>query len=241
MCPRCELVLFSRATNIRQAIKTNTIPTPVFSEVGAVTICPVVDPSPNPSFALQPTSSNSQFLMGRYRVSGENRSAFVIDRLNESCIANSSLTCSELSVRSNAPVGRGILIVTYTASSGQNTVRVNYGETGIYLEQPGQTLRRLTNGTLDGSLLVYGSLTGLLVLCIEEKEERAPFAQFITPIGPDASCSQSTSGQGQPVRFDILVNPGIGQHTVYVAAEENCSSSMRSESFTVSCESLYLS
>ena len=109
---------------------------------------------------------------------------------------------------------------------------------GIYLQTPGQALGRVQdsmNPLLNGSLLVFGAVPLPLALCYENgtAETRA----FFIPHAIDDICSSLTVNDGpntQPGRFDVTVLIEVmGQPTMYVAAEGNCSSAMRSTTFKV--------
>ena len=102
---------------------------PVFPEDRDITICPAITSSPSvPSFRLQPSSPNNQFLIGSYDVPIDSIQGAQFDRGNNS---NPALTCSKLSLlySSNIPVGRGNFTVTYSASNGvMRRIHINYGE-----------------------------------------------------------------------------------------------------------------
>ena len=110
---------------------------------------------------------------------------------------------------------------------------------GIYLEEPGRILRPQVNNTekLDGNLLVYGDVLQPLALCEEEGGNRSsvPLIFFISAQVP---CVQSgPRGQGRPLQVDMVVEgDATGEHRVYAAANNDCSSAIRSEAFTISCK-----
>ena len=91
---------------------------------------------------------------------------------------------------------------------------------------------------LDGRLLVYGDVTQPIVLCVNETEERLMGVSFILRSGMVGQCStliaETSERFDDPIQLDIGVEESIlGQFTVYAAANNNCSSNLRTDAFEI--------
>ena len=94
-----------------------------------------------------------------------------------------------------------------------------------------------SDGFLDGGLLVYdvSRFTQPFVLC---EADTGNHTQFLGSAKEHEGCAVSKQGAGLPSRLEIVAEIGetTGSHNFYVAAE-SCSSSERSQIFTISCKS----
>ena len=100
------------------------------------TICPLITSArADPSFLLQPSSTQPGFLTGNYSYSGDRVDDFMFANDRAFCRPSSSAIsgsmCTVLSViyKRDDPVGRGNMVITYTSDGGAvHTILVDYSE-----------------------------------------------------------------------------------------------------------------